>query len=107
MEDIQVKKLVKHAYRSIRREIYNAAWYDFRHKMELKCKEYGIEFILADKKFPSTQLCSKCGHVKKGKDKLTLKDTVYICKKCDYIGDRDINAAINLQWYDPSIWSIS
>ena len=99
MEDIKVKKLVKKTYRNIRREIYNASWYDFRHKMELKCNEYGIEFILADKLFPSTQLCHNCGSIKKGKNKLTLKDTHYICDKCGYVNDRDINAALNLQWY--------
>jgi putative transposase len=90
---------VKKAYRNIRREIYNASWYDFRHKMELKCNELGIEFILADKFFPSTQLCHNCGNIKKGKNKLTLKDTQYICDKCGYVNDRDINAALNLQWY--------
>jgi len=100
MEDLEVKKITKRMPRWLRREIYYASWYDFRFKMEYKCNELGIKFVLADKSFPSTQLCSECGELKTGKHKLTLNDHVYVCKKCGLKLDRDVNAARNLEWYD-------
>ena len=36
-----------------------------------KSEEYAAEFILANRYFPSTQTCSKCGHVKTGDEKLS------------------------------------
>ena len=100
MEDIEIKKITKKMPRWLRREIYYASWYDFRQKMEYKCNELGIKFVLADKSFPSTQMCSECGKIKTGKHKLTLFDHVYVCKKCGLKLDRDVNAARNLEWYD-------
>ena len=100
MEDIEVKKITKRMPRWLRREIYYASWYDFRYKMEYKCNELGIKFVLANKSYPSTQLCSECGELKTGKHKLTLSDHVYVCEKCGVRLDRDVNAARNLEWYD-------
>ena len=54
------------------------------------------KLILANKWFPSSKKCSKCGHAKSD---LTLKDRIYKCKECDNVIDRDINAAINLKQY--------
>ena len=99
MEDIKVKKITKRMPKWLRREIYYASWFDFRFKMERKCNELGIKFVLADKSFPSTQMCSECGKIKTGKHKLTLSDHVYVCKKCGIRLDRDVNAARNLEWY--------
>lgn len=99
MEDFEVKKLTRNMPRWMRREIYYASWYDFKVKMEYKCDELGIQFILASKEFPSTQICSECGHIKHGSDKLKLDDHVYVCKKCGLKLNRDINAARNLEWY--------
>jgi len=100
MEDLEIKKITKKMPKWLRREIYYASWYDFRCKMEYKCNELGIEFVLAKKSFPSTQMCSECGKIKTGKHKLTLSDHVYVCKKCGLKLDRDVNAARNLEWYD-------
>jgi putative transposase len=100
MEDLEITKITKRMPRWLRREIYYASWYDFRCKMEYKCNELGIKFVLADKSFPSTQMCSECGKIKTGKHKLALHDHVYVCKKCGVRLDRDVNAARNLEWYD-------
>ena len=54
------------------------------------------KLIFANKWYPSSKRCSKCGHVKSD---LTLKDRIYKCNKCGLIIDRDINAAINLKQY--------
>lgn len=54
------------------------------------------ELILANKWFPSSKRCSKCGNIKSD---LTLKDRIYKCDKCGNVIDRDLNAAINLKQY--------
>jgi putative transposase len=99
MEDLEIKKLTKNLPRPLRRDILYASWHDFRCKMKYKCDEAGIEFILASKSFPSTQLCSECGELKTGKHKLKMGDHIYVCKSCKLRLDRDVNAARNLEWY--------
>ena len=54
-----------------------------------------IVCIVADKWYPSTQLCSNCG----GRKKLTLDTRVYSCPYCGTKIARDLNAAINLAKY--------
>ena len=57
--------------------------------------KYGIEFVEADKWFPSSKTCSCCGQIKSD---LKLKDRWYICD-CGLKIDRDLNASINLANY--------
>jgi putative transposase len=54
------------------------------------------KLILANKWFPSSKRCSKCGNIKSD---LKLKDRIYKCNECGLTIDRDINAAINLKQY--------
>lgn len=51
----------------------------------------GIQVIYADTDFPSSQLCSSCGHRQKIGNKRTYK-----CENCGNVIDRDLNASINL-----------
>ncbi|MER2132328.1 MAG: zinc ribbon domain-containing protein, partial [Carnobacterium inhibens] len=46
-----------------------------------------------DKWFPSSQICSRCGH-KDGKKMLEIRD--WTCPICQAYHDRDINASINI-----------
>ena len=57
------------------------------YKLEAK----GGRLIKTDKWFPSSQLCSKCGSIKK----IPLSQRIYICE-CGNIIDRDFNSAINI-----------
>ena len=60
--------------------------------------------FLADKFYPSTRRCSRCGFVKKGDDKIGLdgnmkhktKHNEYVCYECGAVMDRDENAVTNL-----------
>ena len=56
---------------------------------------YGSNLILAERFFPSSKLCPKCGHKK---DQLSLSERVYPCdnSQCDWIADRDYSASLNL-----------
>lgn len=58
-----------------------------------------INLMVADRWFPSSQLCSSCGH----RQKLTLNQRVYRCPECGARIDRDLNAAINLSKYPGSL----
>ena len=63
---------------------------------EWKCRQLGIEFIQADRFYPSSKTCNDCGYVHK---ELKLSDRVFICPCCGYTADRDENAADNLRDY--------
>ena len=94
MEGIIVSNMMKD--RTKAKLISDCCWNMFIETMRYKCEEYGIEFVQADKFFPSSKLCSCCGHKKKD---LKLSDRVYICPNCGLEIDRDYNAAINLMNY--------
>ena len=64
--------------------------------MQYKCEFYGIEFVEADRFYPSSKLCSGCGHKKA---ELKLSERTYTCEECGVILDRDYNASVNLSKY--------
>lgn len=96
VEDLNVRGLLKnkHLSKAISEQCFNK----FITILEYKCKWNGIEFIKADRFFPSSKMCSCCGTIKKD---LKLKDRTYICpnKSCNLLIDRDKNASINLANY--------
>ncbi|MRC68595.1 IS200/IS605 family element transposase accessory protein TnpB, partial [Bacillus thuringiensis] len=75
METLNIKGMMKNKHLS--KAIAQQKLYDFKMKMKYKCEKYGIEFVEADKWFPSSKQCSNCGEVNKH---LTLSDRTYHCK---------------------------
>jgi len=69
----------------------------FRTTLEYKQLWSGGSVEYADRFYPSSKTCSKCGHVK---SELGLDKRVYECYNCGESLDRDLNAAINLMRYD-------
>lgn len=94
VEDLNVKGLLKNKHLS--KVISEQCFDKFITILEYKCKWNGIEFVKADRFFPSSKMCSCCGTIKKD---LKLKDRTYICPKCNLVIDRDKNASINLANY--------
>ena len=102
IEDLDVKGMMMTHVAS--RGMQRSAFARFREYLTYKCNWYGKELISADPSYPSTQLCSKCGHRKTGDDKITLygnkkhhtKHNEYICYECGFKDDRDHNAVMNL-----------
>lgn len=102
IEDLAVKRMMMThvASKGMQRSLFS----EFRQILTYKCNWYDKELILADKMYPSTQRCAKCGYVKKGNEKITLqgnqkhgtKHNEYICYQCGYTNDRDENAVLNL-----------
>lgn len=71
----------------------------FKPLMLYKAPIYGTEVIVADRRYPSTQRCSRCGYIKTGDETIGLGVSEYVCEKCGYREDRDRNAAFNLEQY--------
>jgi len=69
-------------------------WYAFRIDVQFQCAKRGIEFRLADRRYPSSKTCHQCGHVHKD---LKLSDRTFVCPDCGYTEDRGLNAAHNLR----------
>lgn len=102
IEDLQVKQMqMNHvASKGLQRSLFSY----FRQVLTYKCEWYGKDLLIADKYYPSTQRCSRCGYVKTGDDKIGLagnqkhntKHNEYICYECGNVMDRDINAVYNL-----------
>ena len=93
IEDLNVKGMMKN--RHLSDAIRKQCFYEFKRQLEYKCKFKGIEFVKADRFYPSSKTCSKCGKIKKD---LKLSDRVYRCD-CGLSIDRDLNASINLSRY--------
>lgn len=94
METLNIKGMLRNKHLS--KAIAEQCVYDFKVKMKYKCDLYGIEFVEADKWYPSSKTCSKCGHIK---TKLSLSERSYVCEDCGCIMDRDFNASVNLSRY--------
>ena len=104
IEDLDVNgmKMNKRLCKSLHRSMFGR----FKQKIEMKFNQINIDFVKADKFYPSTQRCSSCGHVKTGDEKLGLSGdkygnahNEYKCYSCGEILERDDNAVENLKQY--------
>ncbi len=91
IEDLCVSWMLKN--RRLARVIADAGFYEFRRQLEYKCQWYGSELVVVSRTFPSSKMCSQCGHRKK---ELSLSEREYECEQCGLGIDRDLNAALNL-----------
>lgn len=93
VEDLNVTGLLKnkHLSKAIQEQSFNK----FINTLEYKCEWNGIEFVKADRFYPSSKKCSCCGAIKKD---LKLSDRIYKCA-CGIVIDRDKNVSINLANY--------
>jgi putative transposase len=78
----------------------DAALGELRRQIAYKGEWYGARLIIADRFFPSTQLCSDCEVLNPQMKGLAgLKERIFACPACGLTIDRDENAAINLRRY--------
>ena len=92
MEDLEVVNMLTTNH-GIAKNVRHANFGRCIEVMRNKCNKYGIPFIQADKEYPSTQLCSKCGN----RQEMKIWQKTYKCPECGLVIDRDINAALNLE----------
>ena len=91
IEDLNVKGMLRN--HKLARSISDLSWSSFVAKLQYKADWYGREIIKVDTWFPSSQICSECGH-KDGKKSLDIRE--WTCPICHTHHDRDINASINI-----------
>lgn len=91
MEDLNTKGMLRN--HKLAKSIADVSWSAFVSKLEYKAKWYGRTIVKVDKWFPSSQLCSRCGH-HDGKKPLGIRD--WTCPNCHTHHDRDINASKNV-----------
>ena len=97
MESLNISGMMKNKHLS--KAIAQQGLFEFKTMLEYKCAKYGIDFVEADKWYPSSKTCSVCGYVK---SKLSLSERKFSCDCCGTVLDRDKNASINLSRYKVS-----
>lgn len=75
-------------------------WSYFLKKLEENSEKFGCHLVLADKFYPSSQICSKCGKIHSEMKDVTNRT---LKCKCGNIIDRDHNSAINLLKFGESV----
>lgn len=76
----------------------DTSWATFVSRLQAKGQDYNCNVVKADRYFPSSKLCSKCGW--KYED-LKLSERKWTCPECGSHHIRDVNTAINLKNYVP------
>ncbi len=96
LEDLNVEGMKRN--RKLALAISDVGFGEFKRQMSYKTVWQGEQVLLADRWFPSTKKCSRCGYVKEDMD---LSERIYVCDnpddlECGLTIDRDVNAARNL-----------
>ncbi|MCV3213402.1 transposase [Plectonema radiosum NIES-515] len=93
IENLNVAGLLKN--HKLASAIADSGFYEFRRQLEYKAEWYGSKVIVIDRFYPSSQLCSNCGH----RQAMPLHLRTYDCPNCGICIDRDLNASINIKNY--------
>ena len=93
MENLEIRNMVKNHNNA--RSIQEATWGMFKQVLSYKAESAGMRVITVPSQY-TTQTCSRCHNIKKGEDRLTLKNRIYECDVCGLVMDRDKNASINI-----------
>ena len=97
IEDLNVSGMMKN--RHLSKVIQQQGFYELRRQLQYKAEWNHISVIIAYRFFPSSKLCSCCGHVKTD---LKLSDRIYRCT-CGNTIDRDFQASLNLKQYGENV----
>lgn len=76
------------------KNVYDTAWGEFRRMLTYKAEWYGRKLAVVAQDYPSSQICSACGHQWDGTKKLTVRK--WTCPQCGAVHQRDCNAAKNI-----------
>ncbi len=92
VENLKIKNMAKNHY--LAESINDASWFKLITMLVYKAKWYGRTIVKVPTTYPSSQLCSKCGHKYSFTKCLGVRR--WICPECGTTHDRDINAARNI-----------
>ncbi|KUI43467.1 hypothetical protein AU197_22200 [Mycobacterium sp. IS-1590] len=90
LEDLNIRGML--ANHRLAKSISDAAWSEFARILTYKQRWRGGQVVYANRYFPSTKTCSRCGAKRTD---LKLADRIFSCE-CGHTADRDHNAAVNL-----------
>ncbi|WP_419879387.1 IS200/IS605 family element RNA-guided endonuclease TnpB [Brevibacillus centrosporus] len=93
LEDLQVKNLLKN--HTLAKSISEVSWAKCRKLLTYKAEWFGRTISVVAKNFPSSQLCSACGHRNPDVKNLALRE--WDCAACGVHHERDHNASINIK----------
>ncbi len=94
LEDLNVKGMQKFNSGLSKSVSLDFSWYQFTTYLKYKMEWLGKHFILVDRFFASSKLCSRCGWKN---NNLTLREREWTCLECGSTHDRDENASVNLK----------
>jgi putative transposase len=77
----------------VARSVHDAGWSTLVRLIVEKAESYGRTVVKVGRGFPSSQLCSRCGH-RDGPKPLAVR--AWSCEGCGAEHDRDLNAARNV-----------
>jgi len=90
LEDLSVAGLAR---TRLARSVHDVGWSTLVRLVADKAAQYGRTVVKIDRRFPSSQLCSMCGH-RDGPKPLAVR--AWTCPACGAEHDRDLNAACNV-----------
>lgn len=93
IEDLDLIEMRKKGFKKRRYYMNINSFSNFKECLKNKIQRFETSLIFVDKYFPSSQICSKCGH---SDGKKPLSQRTVKCSKCGNNMDRDVNAAINI-----------
>ncbi len=88
VEGLNVAGMLKN--HKLAKHLSDASFAEIFRQLEYKAQWYGRDFFPLDQFFPSSKLCSNCGHLLL---KLPLSVREWTCPKCETKHDRDGNAS--------------
>src|SRR5919199_4593284 len=91
IEDLNLRGMVKN--HALARSLSDAGIGMAVRMLEEKAERYGKTVIRVDRFFPSSKMCSECGHIVSA---LPLQVREWACPACGTRHDRDLNAALNI-----------
>jgi len=91
VEKLQIKEMIDGNWRSINRNIGDAAWSQFRQCIKYKAEDAGRMYVEVNPR-GTTQRCSRCQSTVP-KD---LSVRIHSCPVCGLVLDRDLNSSFNI-----------
>jgi len=92
VEDLDMKAMANKGFGNGKATLDNG-YGMFLTMLDYKLRDRGKQLVKIDKWYPSSQVCSCCGH----KQKMPLHVRAYDCPQCGNHMDRDYNAAVNIR----------